>query len=108
MVDIHYFLPSLKQEHRKNDGIIISEQVPPRKVNVDIIDPGKDYTDKKIISLWPFSDLINSDSSVYNKWAIYRLNDFSELSGILNNYEWCSERWWNQPNDAAIFMMLSQ
>ena len=71
MVDIHYFLPSLKQEHRKNDGIIISEQVPPRKVNVDIIDPvilktlqwPFDIIDPVILKTlqWPFDILSQED-----------------------------------------------
>ena len=60
--------------------------------DIDVIDPGKGYTEATTISVRPFSVLINSDNSVYNKWSIYRLGE---------NKEWF--RYQVQEFDTSIF-----
>jgi hypothetical protein len=46
--------------------------------DVSVTNPGENYDSNTRISVRPFSVLINNDSSVYNKWSIYRLDQNRE------------------------------
>ena len=46
--------------------------------NVSVTNPGKNYNINTAVSVRPFSVLIKNDSSVYDKWAIYRLDSNKE------------------------------
>ena len=46
--------------------------------DISIINPGENYNISTAISVRPFSVLVNNDSSVYNKWSIYRLDTNKE------------------------------
>ena len=47
-------------------------------IDVNVTNPGENYNSNTAISVRPFSVLVNNDSSVYNKWAIYRLDSNKE------------------------------
>ena len=46
--------------------------------DISVTNPGENYDSNTRISVRPFSVLINNDSSVYNKWSIYRLDQNRE------------------------------
>ena len=64
-------------------------------IRVDVIDTGKNYNANTKISVRNFSVLVNNDSTVYNKWAIYNLEQTTKLFSRISVQDHDVSLFWN-------------